>query len=122
MSEPISGAAGAAVGVKFGLKVLATPGVIGVVGGALGFLFLWPKDRKEGFSRLLVSGLSSHFFGDAVLRTIVKFADWIPADEIQAGAYLIAALPAWWILGGVMKYLAQGKDIKQMAEDVKEVV
>lgn len=100
-------------------QILASPGVIGVLGGAVGFLFLWPKDRKEGFSRLAVSALSSHFFGDAVLRTILNFAPWIHADEMQAGAYLIAALPAWWIIGAVLKYLNRGKDIKEIVEDVK---
>jgi len=118
MSETISGSA---VGMA-GIKVLVAPGVIGILGGAVGFLFLWPKDRKEGFSRLFVSGLSSHFFGDAVMRTIVNFAPWIPDKEIQAGAYLIAALPAWWILGAIIKYLSRGKDIKEIAQDVKDAV
>jgi len=110
-----------ATGVAIG-KALASPGVIGVLAGAIGFLFLWPKDKKEGFSRLAVSGISSHFFGDAVLRTIINFAPWIPADEIQAGAYLIAALPAWWLLGALLKYLNRGNDIKQIAQDVKEMM
>lgn len=118
MSEPITGAAAGAAG----WKILASPGAIGVLAGAVGFLFLWPKNAKEGFSRIAVSGMSSHFFGDAVLRTIVNFAPWIPAKEIQAGAYLLAALPAWWILGAVIKYLGRGKDIKEMAQDVKDVL
>lgn len=118
MSEPISGAAAGAAG----LKILASPGVVGVLGGAVGFLFLWPKNRKEGFSRIVVSGMSSHFFGDAALRTIVNFAPWIPSEEIRAGAYLIAALPAWWILGAVIKYLNRGQDIKEIAGDVNEML
>lgn len=118
MSEPFTGSAFGAAG----WKLLASPGAIGVLGGAVGFLVLWPKDSKEGFSRIVVSGLSSHFFGKAVLKTIVNFAPWIPSDEMQAGAYLIAALPAWWILGAVIKYLSHGKDIKEMAQDVKDVL
>lgn len=121
MSEPITTGAAGAAGLKI-LKILASPGVVGVLGGAVGFLFLWPKSRKEGFSRIAISGMSSHFFGDAVLRTIVNFAPWIPKDEIQAGAYLIAALPAWWILGAVIKYLNRGQDIKEIAGDVKEML
>lgn len=117
--EPTSGTA--ATGFAIG-KALASPGVIGILGGALGFLILWPKTAKEGFSRLVVSGISSHFFGDAVLRTIVEFAEWIPPEEIRAGAYLIAALPAWWILGAILKYLSRGNDIKQIAQDVKEMM
>lgn len=115
MSEPITGAAAGAAG----FKMLVSPGVIGVLGGAVGFLFLWPKDRKEGFSRLVVSGISSHFFGDAVLRTVLNFAPWMHADEVRAGSYLLAGLPAWWIIGAVLKYLNKGRDIKEMADDVK---
>lgn len=118
MSEPVSGAAGAA-----GLKALASsPGAIGVLAGAIGFMILWPKTAKEGVCRIAVSALSSHFYGNAVLRTIVNYAPWIPSDEIQAGAYLLAALPAWWVLGAVIKYLGRGQDIKEIAKDVKEVL
>lgn len=117
--EPTSGTA--ATGLAIG-KALASPGVIGVLAGAVGFLFLWPKDRKEGFSRLVASGITSHFLGDALLRTIVHFAPWIPPEEIRAGAYLLAGLPAWWILGAVIKYLSRGNDIKQIVQDVKGVL
>lgn len=118
MSEPISGAAASAAG----WKILASPGAIGVLGGAAGFIFLWPKDAKEGFSRIAASAMSSHFFGDAVLQTIMHFAPWITPKEMQAGAYLIAALPAWWILGALIKYLSKGRDIQEMARDAKEIL
>ena len=119
MSDPISGSAGAGFGLA---KLASSPGAIGILGGALGFAVLWPKTAREGICRIAVSGLSSHFFGDATLRTIINFAPWIPADEIQAGAYLLAALPAWWILGAVIRYLNRGQDIKEIANDVKEVL
>lgn len=118
MNDSQQAAAGAAL---FG-KVLATPGVIGVAGGALLFIFLWPKTAKEGVCRLLVAGLGSHFFGDAVLRTILNFMPWLDRGEIQAGAYLLAAWPAWWILGALVKWLNRDKDIHELAKEVKELM
>lgn len=104
------------------VKAMASPGVIGVFAGALGFLFVWPKTKREGFTRLVASGISSHFFGNAVLRTIVRFAEWIPPDEIRAGAYLIAGLPGWFLLAALFKYLNRGKDIKEIVQDAKELL
>lgn len=103
-------------------KAMASPGVIGIFAGAIGFIFLWPKTAKEGFSRIAASGICSHFFGDALLRTIVHFAEWIPPDEIRAGAYLVAGLPAWWLMGAIIRYFksTEDKDIKQIAEDVRK--
>lgn len=105
-------------------KVIASPGVIGVMAGALGFMFYWPKDVREGVSRIIASGICSHFFGDAVLWTIVRFADWIPLDEIRAGAYLMAGLPGWFVLGCVFHYFKrnEGKDIQEITHDVSEIL
>lgn len=104
------------------VKSFASAGVIGVIAGALGFLFLWPQSKREGFTRILCSALCSHFFGDAVLRTICNFASWIPPDEIRAGAYLIAALPGWMIFGAFFNYVnkSRDKDIFQIAKDFKK--
>lgn len=104
-------------------KAMISPGLIGVFAGALGFVFLWPSSAKEGFSRIAASGICSHFFGDALLRTIVHFADWIPPDEIRAGAYLLAGLPAWWILGAALRYFksTQDKDIQQIIHDMEKM-
>lgn len=112
----------AAVVLGWLAKAAAAPGVIGILGGAIGFLFMWPASAREGFARIVASGICSHFFGPAVLRTIVHFAEWIPVEEMRAGAMLIAALPGWWIFGGLFKWLGKNQDIKQMADDVIEVV
>jgi hypothetical protein len=109
-------AAGAGVLI---VKTLSSAGVIGAFAGAVGFLFLWPKDRKEGFTRVFFSGVSSHFFGDAVMRTIVNFAGWIPIDEIRPGSYMLAGLFGWFIGAAAFRYFAKGKDIQEIANDIR---
>lgn len=125
MDTPLSNeSASSIVGVVLGwlAKAAAAPGVIGMLGGAVMFMFMWPATRKEGFYRIAASGICSHFYGAAVLRTIIHFADWIPVEEIRAGSYLIAGLPGWWILGGLFIWLNKKQDIKAMADDVIEVI
>lgn len=101
-------------------KIIASPGVIGVLAGAVGFMFLWPKTPQEGFARLATSGMFSHFFGNWVVRAVVHYAEWIPIEEVRAGAYLLAGLPGWFILGAAFKYFKnnEDKDLKQIARDV----
>jgi hypothetical protein len=110
----------AAAGGAVIVKALSSAGVIGAFAGALGFLFLWPKDRKEGFARIFFSGVSSHFFGEWVVRTIANYAEWIPISDIRPGAYMLAGLFGWFIGAAIFKYLAKGKDIKEIANDVKD--
>jgi membrane associated rhomboid family serine protease len=103
------------------LKTLASAGVVGAFAGAVGFLFLWPKDRKEGFARIFFSGLSSHYFGEWVVRTVANFAEWIPLDDVRPGAYMLAGLFGWFIGAAVFKYFSKGKDIQEIAKDVKDL-
>ena len=103
-------------------KALTSAGVVGAFAGAVGFLFLWPKTRKEGFTRIFCSGLSSHYFGDWVMRTVFKWADWIPVDEVRPGAYMLAGLFGWFIGAAIFAYFGKGKDIKEIADDVTSTV
>ncbi len=106
----------------FIVTTLSCSMVVGVISGALTFIFLWPKTPKEGFWRLVVAGISSHVFGNAVLRTITHFFDWIPAAEIQTGARMLAAFPGWWGLGILVHYFSktENQDIKEIIDDWKK--
>jgi hypothetical protein len=123
------------------IKVFGVPVLVGAAGTALGFMFLWPKTMKEAFVRFACSILSSLMIGP--LLGIVAHAWWPGLFEAakQAGQqyagdpqigllyvaapfYLAAALPAWWILGGVVLWLdkRRGKDIAEIAHDAAAVV
>lgn len=102
-------------------KLAATPGAVGVIGAAVLFIFLWPKTAKEGICRLAVGGLSSHVFGPSVLKTILHHAEWLHAEDIQTGAYLLAAWPAWWLLGLLVRRLSGAKTLGDLVKDVKEI-
>jgi hypothetical protein len=105
------------------VKVLSWPAAIGIMAGAIGFLFMWPKTRAEGFSRILVSALCSHFFGDALLSTALHFLPWIAAKDMTAACYLVVGLPSWWILGWVFNRLqgGQNRTVSEVIKDIKEL-
>jgi hypothetical protein len=108
----------------FFAKAISSAGAMGLLAGIVGFMFWWPKTAKEGFCRLFASGLCSHLFGDAVMRTIVHYADWIPQGEIRAGAYLLAGLPGWFLLGALIRYFKknQSKDAVQIIKEAKDIL
>lgn len=106
----------------FILKAIATPTFVGIMAGAIGFMFLWPKTKKEGYIRIVASGLFSHLFGNAVLHTILHYADWISIEDMRAGAYLIAGLPGWFLLCAIFRYFENNKkkDISQLFHNYKD--
>lgn len=103
-------------------KAISSPAIAGAFAGAVGFMFWWPTTKREGFSRLAASAICSHLFGDAWLRTIIHFASWIPLDEMRMGAYMMAGLPGWFILGAVIRYFKnnQTKDAAELTSSVIE--
>lgn len=129
-------AAGGALIKFFGLPVLA-----GAAATSLGFMFMWPKTKKEAFTRFFVSTLFSILFGPAL---VVAVRSWWPtlfdsAKDVAAlygsdpalGFLFIAAplmvaagLPAWWVLGATVRWFdkRRDKDIGELARDAAAVV
>jgi len=103
-------------------KVLGSPALIGILAGALGFLWSWPATRREGFVRIAAAGICSIFFGPALLQTLLHFALWFTREEVSAPCYLVAGLPGWWVLAWVFKWLdnRRGKDLGEVAHDLEE--
>lgn len=99
------------------------PTAFGIAGGALVFLFNWPKTPKEGFTRLVAAGVCSHFFGDAAVRLIVKlFGDYVVADEIRSGVYLLVGGVGFFVVGAVVRWFTnrRDKDIQDLIKDAKQ--
>jgi len=115
--QTIAESAGAAATAA---KYLSAPAAVGILAAVVGFMFSWPRTKREGFTRIAASGLCSHFFGPGVLATAVHFLPWITADDIRAACYLAAGLPGWWVLGWGFKWLQtrQDQDAGQVAGEI----
>ncbi len=129
-------AAGGALIKFFGIPVLA-----GAAATSLGFMFMWPKTKKEAFTRFFVSTLFSILFGPAL---VVAVRSWWPtlfdsakdvaslygSDPalgflfIAAPLMVAAGLPAWWVLGATVRWLdkRKDKDIGELARDAAAIV
>ncbi|MFY2060243.1 hypothetical protein ACOTCB_23620 [Achromobacter xylosoxidans] len=135
--EPGSGvAAGAGAGAAAAaaaLKVAAAHGAFAALAALLGLLILPPRTRREFVVRTVSTVICSFAFGPAVAAAVLA---WFPAlteslawlahniggdDEFLAKMYvlgpcsLLAGLPAWWVLGGYMRWMARIKEIGLMA-------
>jgi len=116
MSDSVESAGALGVAVK----VIGTPAFIGIVAGALGFLWSWPMNKKEGFIRIAAAGIGSIFLGPPLLLTAMHFAPWLTREEVAPACYLIAGLPTWWVLAWVFRWLDARKDksLEDVAADV----
>lgn len=123
------------------VKLIGWPVVVGAVTAALGMLVLWPKTMMEGFARLVVTILSSALVGPMLVAWLHS---WKPelftsakSLAIEAGLdplfgllfassplLVIAGLPAWWILGAVVRWFDKRKDqdIGELIHDAQETI
>lgn len=138
MAEPISSTTAAGVAL---LKIFGIPVVAGSVAASLGFLYLWPITKKEAFARFASSIISSAVVGPLL---VVWVSSYMPTMfdgaksvavlcgvDATAGLLFIASplmvaagLPAWWILGAIMRWLDRHKDqdIGEMAGDAANAI
>jgi hypothetical protein len=129
-------AAGGALVKIFGVPVLA-----GAAATSLAFMFMWPKTMKEAFVRFMCTILTSSILGP-VLVVVVR--NWWPtlfdaAKDVAvmyggdpalgflfiAGPVMVVAgLPAWWLIGGTVRWLdkRKDKDLGELAVDAAGVV
>lgn len=122
MSEPISGAAGAAAGWKI-IGGLAGMGAIGA--GLAAFVVMSmtrPKDEKE-WRVALASTLVGSIGGGAALVRYLGIQNWAHDPVGLVGllcAVFACGLPAWALVRALFKYLEKRKDA-DLAEIVAEV-
>ena len=137
MAEPITTASASAALIKLiGLPVLA-----GSLAAALGFMFLWPHSRREAFARFASSIISSAILGPLLVvwaRSLApnlfessKDVAVMYGSEPAIGFLFVAAplmvaagLPAWWVIGGIFRWLDNHKDsdIVEMTTDVVKTI
>lgn len=138
MAEPVSTSVAASGAL---VKIFGFPVLIGSVAASLGFLAMWPKTKKEGFIRLLSTIMFSTVFGPALVIAVHSYAPGlfesakavaIMYDTEQAIGFLFiaapimvaAGLPAWWIIGAIVRWFdrRRGKDIAEMLDDATDSI
>lgn len=134
MNEPITQSAGAAAGAL--IKIFGLPVLAGSLAAALGFMIMWPKTKGEAFARFASSIITSALAGPLLvvwLRSYkpdlfdsAKFVAELYGTEPALGFLFIAApvmvcagLPAWWVIGAVVKWfhVRSHKDVGEMLDD-----
>ncbi|MCY0916243.1 hypothetical protein [Massilia antarctica] len=123
------------------IKFFGVPLLASAAATSLGFMFMWPKTRKEAFLRIGTTIIFSTVFGPLL---VVALRSWWPglfdaARDIAAmygvdpalGVVFIAApvlvlagLPAWWVLGAFVRWFGrrEDKDIGELARDAAAIV
>ncbi|WBS00216.1 hypothetical protein OU994_18010 [Pseudoduganella sp. SL102] len=129
--------AGGAAAIKFfGVAVLTAAGAT-----ALGFLFMWPRTIREAFVRFASSIACSFTFGPLLAMAVHSHwpglftsarelgtlygGDPLAGVLVAAAPFMVlAALPAWWLLGGLVRWLdkRRDKDLAEIATDAAAVV
>lgn len=123
------------------VKIFGIPVLTSVAATSLGFMFMWPKTTREAFIRIASTILFSTIFGPVLVialrsawPTLFDAARDVAAlygTEPALGFLFIAApvmvgagLPAWWIIGAVVRWLdaRRNKDIGEIATDAMDLV
>ncbi len=111
------------------LKIVTTYAICAALAALLGLVVLPPRSRAELMMRTASTLVCSFAFGPALAAAALA---WFPAltdalvwladhgsteDEFLAKLYviapcmLLAGLPAWWMLGGYMRWVARIRKI-----------
>lgn len=136
MAIETTAAGGSALVKIFGASVIA-----GAVASAFAFMFMWPRTLMEAAIRLGSTLLASFVAGPVL---VIAVHSWSPAmfESSRAVAVLYGAapelgflfiaaplmvaagLPAWWVIGWVVRWMdvRRDKDIGEVAQDAAGAV
>jgi hypothetical protein len=123
------------------IKIFGVPVLAGAAATSLAFLFMWPKTLREAFARLLctiaMSGIAGpfvviaiHSWWPGLFESAKSVASLYGADPalgmlfVAAPLLVMAGLPAWWVIGGAVRWFdkRKDKDIGELAHDAAEIV
>ena len=123
------------------IKLFGVPVLTSAVATSLGFMFLWPRTRKEAFVRIGTTIIFSTIFGPALVialrsawpelfesaRDVAVLYGTEPAMGflfIAAPLMVCAGLPAWWFVGAIVRWLdaRKNKDIGELTADAMQIV
>jgi hypothetical protein len=123
------------------IKIFGVPVLAGAAATGLAFLFMWPKTIKEAAVRFVCTVVLSAIAGPFL---VIALHSWWPSLFASAGQVasmnglppalgmlfvsapflVLAGLPAWWVLGGLVLWLdkRRGKDLAELAHDAAVAV
>jgi len=123
------------------IKIFGVPVLAGAVATALVFLIMWPRTLREAFIRLVCTIMVSTIAGPLL---VIAVHSWWPSlfvsaaevaamygSERELGILFVAApfmvvagLPAWWFVGGLVRWLEKrkGKDLAEIVQDAAAAV
>ncbi len=123
------------------IKIFGVPLVAGAIATALGFMFMWPRSAREAFIRIACTVVTSALIGPVLVvfvhywwpglfsaaKSVAVLCGTDPAIGflfIAAPMMVMGGLPAWWIIGGIVRWFdkRKEKDIGEMARDAAGVV
>lgn len=123
-------------GLAAAIKLFGGAVISAAFGTALGFALMWPRSAREAVARFTCAFISSFTLGPLLAIAVHSWyptyfasarevgtlygGDALAGLLVAAAPFLvIAALPAWWLLGGVVLWLERrrGKDIGELARD-----
>lgn len=122
------------------LKVVLAFGLPAAMAALIGMLLMPPLSYREFVARSVCTVLSSFLFGPLLAITVIAYfpniteaAHWFAqrtglGDEgllamfyVLGPCMLLAGLPAWWLLGAIMRLAAklQGQDLVEWVVDIR---
>jgi hypothetical protein len=123
------------------IKIFGVPVLAGAAATGLAFLFMWPKTLKEAAVRFVCTLVASAVAGPFL---VIAVHSWWPSLFSSAGQVagmyglpvelgvifisapflVLAGLPAWWVLGGLILWFdrRRDKDLGELAHDAAEAV
>ena len=123
------------------IKLFGVPVLTSAAATSLGFMIMWPRTPKEAFVRIGSTIVVSTFAGPLL---VIALRSWWPTlfDAardiavlyglepsmgvlfIAAPLMVLAGLPAWWILGAIVRWFdsRKDKDIGQLAVEAAGLV
>jgi hypothetical protein len=123
------------------IKLFGVPVLTSAAATSLGFMFMWPKSPKEAFIRMGTTIIFSTCVGPVMVialrstwpdlfdsaRDIAVMYGTEPAFGflfIAAPIMVGAGLPAWWVVGAVVRWLdkRKNKDLGELAADAMQLV
>jgi len=119
-----------ASGIAALLKIYGIKAVLGMLGAALLYIVLPPRNadgsfnEKEFVVRLACAGTFSIMFGDLGYSLLLQYQAAIANALGPKTVDVMVGAPAWWITRAVALWMQrrQGKDIAEIARDVKETL
>jgi len=108
--EPTSSTTAGGIAI---FKYFGAPVIFGGLASALAFAVIPPKTATEALRRIVVTVFCSVILGNPLKSWLMQHYDWLidyGSAVTDPMIFIAAGLPAWWILGAVMRVIEKRAD------------